>query len=614
MKSKLLFLGLVMVLGALILGACCPPPPNDTGLANPASVYCEEQGYRLEMRTDADGGIYGVCVFPDGSECEEWAFFRGECGPGSGSDDVEETVTVPDPAAARDLALAYIAANYGGQVTVPDAGWTEENITNEGLVGASTFQYTAGSWVVKIGYAVLPPEQTTYQVSVINEATGFWWEGVVDAAGQVTEPGDVGGGGSGLPVVGWLGCVVGLPAGSQFDDYVVLMPEGAGDVGIEGTDEAIQAQIVALRDKEEPGKYAHFWGTLTCDVIDYGGCQLLVSRVRVGTEIADTEPVEAWEGTIVGTPPGSQFDDYFVLVGGFPVGYGIGSIDPAIREQLATFRDTGVTVRVWGQLRAGVPDAFGSQIDVTRIEAMGDLPTPAPESGAVVDGWAGSVVKLPPGNQHGQYFQRIDGESFGIGTSDEALRAQIGDAAWTGAQIRVWGELFTGVPAVEARHIEVERIEVVAGSTEELRNLSPFAAPTASSALPSDRGGTYFAAAAIDGLTESSWVEGVDGPGAGEWILLTFPGAVEVHRIGIDVGFDRDDDIFAKNNRLQKAIVRFSNGASIELTFSDVRGVQVIDIDPVETTYVQIIIEEVYPGTEYDDTCVAEVEVWGRVK
>jgi putative hemolysin len=54
----------------------------DVGLANPASVHCEEQGGRLEMRDD-ENGSHGVCVFDDGSECEEWAFWRGECGPAS---------------------------------------------------------------------------------------------------------------------------------------------------------------------------------------------------------------------------------------------------------------------------------------------------------------------------------------------------------------------------------------------------------------------------------------------------------------------------------------------------------------------------------------------------
>ena len=54
------------------------------GLANPASSYCLQQGYTLEIRTDTDGSQYGVCTFPDGSECEEWAYFRGECAPASG--------------------------------------------------------------------------------------------------------------------------------------------------------------------------------------------------------------------------------------------------------------------------------------------------------------------------------------------------------------------------------------------------------------------------------------------------------------------------------------------------------------------------------------------------
>jgi len=58
---------------------------TEIGMANLASVHCKEQGGRLEIRTADDGGQYGVCIFPDGSECEEWAFFRGECVPASAS-------------------------------------------------------------------------------------------------------------------------------------------------------------------------------------------------------------------------------------------------------------------------------------------------------------------------------------------------------------------------------------------------------------------------------------------------------------------------------------------------------------------------------------------------
>jgi putative hemolysin len=50
-------------------------------MPNPASVYCEQNGNKLEIHTSDDGSQNGICVFPDGSTCDEWAYFRGECGP-----------------------------------------------------------------------------------------------------------------------------------------------------------------------------------------------------------------------------------------------------------------------------------------------------------------------------------------------------------------------------------------------------------------------------------------------------------------------------------------------------------------------------------------------------
>ncbi len=71
----------------------CKPGDSLSEIAdmpNPASVYCEEHGGTLEIREDpATGGQVGYCLFADGSECEEWAFFRGECQM-SGAYPVEE--------------------------------------------------------------------------------------------------------------------------------------------------------------------------------------------------------------------------------------------------------------------------------------------------------------------------------------------------------------------------------------------------------------------------------------------------------------------------------------------------------------------------------------------
>ena len=191
--------------------------------------------------------------------------------------------------------------------------------------------------------------------------------------------------------VAWYGYVVSAPAGSGFDDYLIVLPDGTAEVGLTGADHEIEAQIAALRDQEPPNNHAHFWGALTCDSNDYGGCQLVVSRLRPDGPgpFFDPDPVEGWEGMIFSGPPGLQVDDYFVLVGDLNLWYGIWGADPAIDSQLEDLRDTGTVIRVWGDLLAGIMDGNGTQIQVSRFEiveeAYGAVPS-APEWPEADDG------------------------------------------------------------------------------------------------------------------------------------------------------------------------------------------------------------------------------------
>jgi putative hemolysin len=59
------------------------PATGNVGMPNPASVHCIKENGKLEIRKGPGGGEYGMCVFKDGSECDEWKLFRGECKPGS---------------------------------------------------------------------------------------------------------------------------------------------------------------------------------------------------------------------------------------------------------------------------------------------------------------------------------------------------------------------------------------------------------------------------------------------------------------------------------------------------------------------------------------------------
>jgi putative hemolysin len=81
-----------IILLVLALTSCSSAPAEPTptiiveeegndqfiGVPNPASFYCQEMGYELDIR-NTDNGQEGVCVFPDGTECEEWTFLTGSC-------------------------------------------------------------------------------------------------------------------------------------------------------------------------------------------------------------------------------------------------------------------------------------------------------------------------------------------------------------------------------------------------------------------------------------------------------------------------------------------------------------------------------------------------------
>jgi len=90
--------------------------PDSAGLPNPASAYCEEHDGTLEIRSASDGSQYGVCIFPDGSACDEWDFFRGECGPTGNS----------AAGLAPMLALNPEVASPGQPITVNGSGFAPE--------------------------------------------------------------------------------------------------------------------------------------------------------------------------------------------------------------------------------------------------------------------------------------------------------------------------------------------------------------------------------------------------------------------------------------------------------------------------------------------------------
>ena len=140
----------------------------------------------------------------------------------------------------------------------------------------------------------------------------------------------------------------------------------------------------------------------------------------------------------------------------------------------------------------------------------------------------------------------------------------------------------------------------------------------------------YSAGKAVDGALSTSWVEGVEGPGVGE--QLAFLISRETSVIEIFPGYG-DERYFIPNNRLCRAnltIYVFVAGVTekavifsvkqllhTELEFDDRPAIQEFEVELPEidvlpqfgTVFAVIEIVDVYPGTRWDDTCIAEVRV-----
>jgi hypothetical protein len=316
---------------------------------------------------------------------------------------------------AHKSALDYLALHDPSNAPPPNLAWAAEVIDTLGLVGAMHYRYTAQAWQMVIVVPVVAPEMTVYQVQVTNEQTGFTWEGSIDKDGVVIEdiPAP-----AAAQVQGWMGHVLSLPNGG---DYVEFSPEGSGAMGIAGATDAVEAQIAGLRDKTGAGEFANFWGHIDCGVEDFQGCRLAVDRLRAGPEQASPEPVEGWIGKIVSQEPGAQFDDAFVLSGTYPIWFGIASrvaADGTLRydEAVATLRDSGKEVSVWGQMVCGVPDANGCQIQVDRLEVAGQAVDPYAGWTEYSNGIYGFSFRYPPG-------WTLEEVSAGVNPATEAMPA-----------------------------------------------------------------------------------------------------------------------------------------------------------------------------------------------
>ena len=218
MKPIVLSIFLILIFNTLSI-SCNPRqtvPTMNANMPNPASVYCEEQGYSLEIITASDGSQRGICIFPDGSSCDEWTYFRGECGPieQGGSSDMSTDVSTALPFTPADYQdwWTYTDSSYGFSLQLPpdwilDESESDDPLlhghllmfhpkkdTNINLVLRMTFRHVGDEtllWPTGVGSGEFLPQGTLdvarqpvrriLFVCPTGQINGIWYHGKTDA-------------------------------------------------------------------------------------------------------------------------------------------------------------------------------------------------------------------------------------------------------------------------------------------------------------------------------------------------------------------------------------------------------------------------------------------------
>ena len=358
--------------------------------------------------------------------------------------------------AARDTVLEFIRQNEPFAALPARLLWIGRNTTSEELVGAASYQYTADDWVVTLQYPVVPDPD--YEVSVSNIASGFTWQGIVTSNGQVQTdeapvPGEV------LSAHRKVLQYLRETAGVDLPDDATWTAASITPKGLVGsaTYQFISGSWVITVQYPmvpRPTLQVRVWNQVTG--YDWEG-----SVVQTG-EVLDavTGNVQGWEGKVIPLCRVAQFDDFFERDDGGR--YGVEGVDAFVGEALVQAACGGFVVRVWGDLSTSVADAGGRQILVRRLEVI-DRPTITPVQeipDGPVDGWAGMIHPECWASQFDEYFERDDGQRFGVEADNEESREKVIEACCEELPVRIWGHMLLDED-YGGRRIVVTRIEFV---------------------------------------------------------------------------------------------------------------------------------------------------------
>lgn len=127
-----------------------------------------------------------------------------------------------------------------------------------------------------------------------------------------------------------------------------------------------------------------------------------------------------------------------------------------------------------------------------------------------------------------------------------------------------------------------------------------------SSHLPPQGSNTY----GPEMLTTDNAAWCVAAPAIGQWVRDGYAEPVKIRRILITNGYAKSEDAFRNNGRVKRVAVETSDGIKMSFNLQDRREFQEIRLPRVaRARWVQVTIEDIYPGARSNDVCLSEVGI-----
>jgi outer membrane murein-binding lipoprotein Lpp len=131
-----------------------------------------------------------------------------------------------------------------------------------------------------------------------------------------------------------------------------------------------------------------------------------------------------------------------------------------------------------------------------------------------------------------------------------------------------------------------------------------------SSVLPKAQGNSYDVTNLFDDAPATAWVENDPGDGIGETVGFILTGPLVPNTLEVANGYQKNADIFAKNNRVRTLAVTTSAGEAATLALRDTLGWQRFALPfKAPATWLKIEIRAVYKGTRYSDTALSGIVI-----